>query len=167
MAHGVDFLSVKVNLCDFTFVASTLKVKTILRHLLDFSLILASQCQPLPEVEHATANILAGRGLNYGTVIRYECDVGYQRTGLPVLICQSDGTWSSDLPTCTKKRCFTFPEIENGYIVDKSSEYYYGDQAKVECHRGYNRIGSNIINCGDDQQFTNLPKCEGKTTFLI
>ena len=32
----------------------------------------ASKCPPLPEVEHATANQLAGRGLNYGTVIRLE-----------------------------------------------------------------------------------------------
>jgi hypothetical protein len=77
------------------------------------------------------------------------------------VICQSDGSWSSELPTCTKKRCFTFPDIENGYIVDKSREYFYGDQAKVECHRGYSRIGSNIINCGEDQKFMNLPKCEG------
>ena len=30
----------------------------------------ASKCPPLPEVEHATANQLAGKGLNYGTVIR-------------------------------------------------------------------------------------------------
>ena len=34
--------------------------------------IAASKCPPLPEVEHATANQLAGRGLNYGTVIRLE-----------------------------------------------------------------------------------------------
>ena len=105
--------------------------------------------------------MLAGRGLNYGTVIRYECDTGYERTGLPVVICQSDGTWSSELPTCSKKQCFVFPEIENGYVIDKTRKYFYGDQAKVECHRGYNRIGSNIITCGDDQEFTNLPKCEG------
>ena len=58
-------------------------------------------------------------------------------------------------------RCYTFPAIANGYIVDQTSVYYYGDQARVECHRGYNRIGSNIITCGEGQQFKNLPTCEG------
>jgi len=91
----------------------------------------ASQCPPLSDVEHATANLLAGRGLNYGTVIRYECDQGYERTGLPVVICQSDGSWSSELPTCSRKQCFVFPEIENGYIIDKTREYFYGDQVSM------------------------------------
>ena len=31
----------------------------------------ASKCPPLPTVEHASGNQLAGEGLNYGTVIRY------------------------------------------------------------------------------------------------
>ena len=86
------------------------------------------------------ANVLAGRGLNYGTVVQYECDAGYERTGLPVLLCQSNGTWSSAVPTCSRKRCFDFPEIENGFIVDKSIPYFYGDTARVECHRGYARL---------------------------
>ena len=36
----------------------------------------ASQCPPLGEVENAQTDILAGRGLNYGTVVRYTCDEG-------------------------------------------------------------------------------------------
>ena len=91
----------------------------------------ASQCPPLSEVEHATANVLAGRGLNYGTVVRYECEEGFQRSGRPVLLCQSNGTWSSAVPTCTRKRCFGFPEIENGFVVDKTREYYFGDQVRL------------------------------------
>ena len=62
----------------------------------------ASQCAPLPEVENARADILAGRGLNYGTVVRYTCDEGFERGGMPVLLCQSNGTWSSPVPSCSR-----------------------------------------------------------------
>ena len=127
----------------------------------------ASQCPPLPEVENAKAEILAGRGLNYGTVIRYECDPGYDRTGFPVLLCQSNGTWSGPVPSCSRLRCHTFPELENGYIIDSDSEYYFGDETKVECYRGYQRIGGNVITCGPDRQFTDLPRCEGKEIIIF
>ena len=122
----------------------------------------ASQCPPLPDVDNAEAQVLAGRGLNYGTVVRYECSPGYQRTGLPVLLCQSDGSWSSDVPSCSRKQCHDFPDIENGYVIDEDRKYFYGDEALVECHRGYSRLGSNIITCGEDQEFTDVPKCMDK-----
>ena len=107
-----------------------------------FIYISASKCPPLPEVEHATANQLAGKGLNYGTVIRYlcpflenifinqqyarfECEPGYERSGLPTLLCQSNGTWSSSVPNCTRKRCFNFPVIKDGFVERQAEKPYY------------------------------------------
>ena len=69
-------------------------------------------------------------------MVNYECNPGYQRTGLPVLLCQSNGTWSSGVPTCTRQQCYEFPEIENGFVVEKDRTYFYGDEARVECHKG-------------------------------
>ena len=120
----------------------------------------ASSCPPLPEVPHANAELLAGKGLNYGTVMQYTCDPGYERSGFPTLLCQSNGTWSSRQPTCTKMRCYEFPELENGYIVDKDREYYYGDTTEADCYKGYSLVGSNLIECGPDQTFVGTPKCE-------
>ena len=97
--------------------------------------------------------------MNYGTVIRYECDPGYERSGLPTLLCQSNGTWSSSVPTCTRKRCHNFAEIENGIIENKDRPYYYQDRATVRCDKGFRLIGTNIITCGEDQEFTDLPEC--------
>ena len=133
----------------------------------------ASACPPLPSVQNAKDELLAGRGVNYGTVMKFTCNPGYERTGYPTLLCQSDGTWSSNLPVCTKIRCHKFPELENGHIFDKDREYYYGDQTKAECYKGYSRnatvvddtvVGSssNIITCGPDGIFTGVPKCEDK-----
>lgn len=103
---------------------------------------------------------LAGKGLNYGTVIRYECKPGYERSGLPTLLCQSNGTWSSDVPNCTRKRCYNFPKIENGIIEKRDRvKYYFTDRATVRCNKGFRLIGTNEISCGPDEEFTNLPTC--------
>lgn len=67
---------------------------------------LASQCPILPEVAHANVTIFNGGGRSYGTIVGYECEPGYQRNGQPVLICMSNGTWSSSIPTCHRKRCY-------------------------------------------------------------
>lgn len=121
---------------------------------------LASQCPPLPEVAHANVTLLNGGGRSYGTIIRFECEPGYERNGLPVLICMSNGTWSSDVPTCIRKRCHTFPTVKNGFIVDTTRQYFYGDEARVQCYKGFKLNGTNIIKCDTDQSFRNPPTCD-------
>lgn len=123
-------------------------------------LCLASQCPPLPEVSHANVTLLNGGGRSYGTIIRFECEPGYQRTGQPVLICMSNGTWSSDVPSCSRKRCYDFPEVDDGFIVDSTRKYYYGDEARVQCFKGYKLNGTNIIKCSSEQTFESVPTCE-------
>lgn len=121
---------------------------------------LASQCPPLAEVSHANVTLLNGGGRSYGTIIRFECEPGYERNGLPVLICMSNGTWSSDVPTCTRKRCYEFPEVKNGFVVDTTRQYYYSDEARVQCYKGFKLNGTAIIKCDTDQTFRNPPTCE-------
>ncbi|XP_042883171.1 sushi, von Willebrand factor type A, EGF and pentraxin domain-containing protein 1-like isoform X2 [Penaeus japonicus] len=121
---------------------------------------LASQCPALPETPYARQEVLNGGGRSYGTVVRFECEPGYYRTGLPVIHCMSNGSWSGDVPTCSRIQCHEYPEIENGFIADVARNYYYGDEARVQCHRGYKLIGSPIVKCGPEQEFVNLPTCE-------
>lgn len=63
----------------------------------------ASQCPPLPETPNAKQTILSGGGRSYGTIVRFDCDPGYVRSGPPTLLCMSNGTWSGDVPTCSSK----------------------------------------------------------------
>uniref|UniRef100_A0A182Y3Y1 Notch n=1 Tax=Anopheles stephensi TaxID=30069 RepID=A0A182Y3Y1_ANOST len=121
---------------------------------------MASQCPPLPEVAHANVTVLNGGGRSYGTIISYECIPGYVRTGRPILICMSNGQWSSPVPSCSRKQCYKIPEIQNGYVVDKTREYYYGDEARVQCYKGYRLIGSHTVKCSEQQDFSNVPVCE-------
>lgn len=57
-------------------------------------------------------------------------------------------------------KCTTFPEIKNGFITDVARAYYYNDEARVQCYKGYKLIGNSILRCGENHQFNNPPKCE-------
>lgn len=71
----------------------------------------ASQCPALPETPFASQEVLNGGGRSYGTVVRFECEPGYYRTGLPVIHCMSNGSWSGDVPTCSRIQCHEYPEV--------------------------------------------------------
>lgn len=62
----------------------------------------ASQCASLPEAPHSNITILNGGGRSYGTIVRFECEPGYVRSGHPVILCMSNGTWSDEVPTCSR-----------------------------------------------------------------
>ncbi|XP_063243609.1 sushi, von Willebrand factor type A, EGF and pentraxin domain-containing protein 1 isoform X2 [Bacillus rossius redtenbacheri] len=121
---------------------------------------LASQCPPLAESPHTNLTVLNGGGRSYGTIVRYECEVGYVRSGHPVILCMSNGTWSGDVPSCTRAQCMQFPTVKNGFVTDTAREYYFGDEARVQCHKGFKLAGSAVVKCGADQRFLNVPKCE-------
>lgn len=123
-------------------------------------LCLASQCPPLPEVPHANVTLLNGGGRSYGSILRFECNAGYERTGYPVLICSSNGTWSNGVPSCSRKQCHRIPDIKNGVIVETTRKYFFGDEARVQCYKGYKLNGTNIIKCNGDQAFDDVPTCE-------
>lgn len=64
---------------------------------------LASSCTPMIETPHAIQTVMNGGDRSYGTVVRFQCEPGYFRTGVPVVVCRSDGTWSDVPPLCSRK----------------------------------------------------------------
>lgn len=78
---------------------------------------LASSCPPLTETPHATQMVLNGGGRSYGTVIRFECEPGYFRNGAPVILCMSDGHWSTPPPQCESKNLFIIYFFYFTYLI--------------------------------------------------
>ena len=59
-------------------------------------------------------------------------------------------------------KCSTFPEIDNGHILDPFKSYYFNDEAIVQCHKGFKLSGSkNTAKCQADKKFEEPTKCEG------
>ena len=61
--------------------------------------------------------VLSGGGRKYGTVVRFECEPGYFRSGLPVIHCKSDGSWSGQVPTCSRISCHDFPVVSLSFEI--------------------------------------------------
>ena len=121
----------------------------------------STSCPPLREVANARQLVLAGSGQtrSYGTVLRFQCEPGYQRVGVPSLLCTSAGSWSSAPPECVRAQCKQVPQVEHGQLVEleqaparagqtgplapllvpvaQNRKFFYQDEAKVHCQRGY------------------------------
>lgn len=101
------------------------------------------------------------RNRSYGTIVRFECEPGYHRKGVPVIVCTSVGQWSGLPPVCERARCPTMPEIKNGFISNNEAEreIRFGDELRVFCNRGFKLEGHSIIKCSSNQSFSNVPSC--------
>lgn len=120
----------------------------------------ASSCPVLNKPPHSKVKVLAGSGRSYGTIIRFDCEPGYFRIGVPVIHCSSTGDWSSSVPICEKVQCSVLPDIENGFILDTKRRYYFSDEAKVQCHRGFKLEGKSNMKCGPNTDFEDVPVCK-------
>lgn len=50
--------------------------------------------------------------------------------------------------------------MKNGFVVDSVRQYFFGDEARIQCYKGYKLNGSNILKCDTNQEFDNAPTCD-------
>lgn len=134
---------------------------------------LASSCPPLMDLQHSGSQglkhvMLNGDGRSYGTIIKFDCMPGYNRIGSQTLLCGSNGKWSpARPPVCLRVSCPILPEIENGFLIHNGqntsivgNKYFFEDEVRVHCNRGFKLVGPSIIKCTANQTFSTLPTCE-------
>lgn len=68
-----------------------------------FSVYLGAVCPTATQVQNAQRTIVSGDLTSYASIIRYDCNDGYELVGEPILFCQSDNQWSANLPSCISK----------------------------------------------------------------
>lgn len=56
-------------------------------------------CKNPPEVEYGRVT-LASNATYYGAIALYACNHNFELDGVSRRLCQENGTWSSDSPTC-------------------------------------------------------------------
>lgn len=60
----------------------------------------AVDCGPLDSPDNGVVRV---PGTEFGFAARYSCNVGFTLVGLSTRICQINGKWSGDAPTCRRK----------------------------------------------------------------
>ncbi|XP_060064245.1 protein lev-9-like [Ylistrum balloti] len=64
---------------------------------------------------------MVGSGNAFGTVLRFECNKGFQLSGSVERRCQADRTWSGDSVLCQEVSCRLPVPFYNGYVLGKAT----------------------------------------------
>nr|XP_002128632.1 mannan-binding lectin serine protease 1 [Ciona intestinalis] len=100
------------------------------------------RCLNRPLLEHGVVNFPNSNPFSeFEDEVSFQCNTGYELNGENVITCQSDGSWSSQPPTCTIKSCgppVHLESVSNSRILNHQSlAFTYGDEAAVECNEWY------------------------------
>lgn len=57
-------------------------------------------CPTPTDVVNAKISVVEGDRTSFGSIIKYECNPGYELVGIPLLFCKGHNSWSSVPPSC-------------------------------------------------------------------
>ncbi|CAG9857786.1 unnamed protein product [Phyllotreta striolata] len=101
-------------------------------------------CGTPEPIEHGNV-MLPSNVTYYGVLALYACRENYELNGVSRRLCQENGTWSSDTPSCREIQCKE-PEAPNGLIVTVNT-YSVGGLVKYQCPRGHTMEGNDTRVC--------------------
>ena len=102
------------------------------------------RCPPPESVAHGT---YMPTGSTYGSILRYACNRGYELHGDADHMCQANGTWSGDVPSCRRVRCVQpLPRIPHADLLGDAPTQF-GASLTVSCHEGYRLTGLPTVEC--------------------
>ncbi|NXS83901.1 C4BPA protein, partial [Erpornis zantholeuca] len=120
-------------------------------------------CGYPPQLPLASPTMAVGDSSPVGTRVTYRCYPGYQAASgqLPVITCESDGTWSAADPhLCVRAQCL-FPHVQSGRVSPHYSYYRTWDTVTFTCNAGYILQGPRSSTCGADSRWKPpLPRCK-------
>ncbi|KAK3516176.1 hypothetical protein QTP70_005677 [Hemibagrus guttatus] len=128
-------------------------------------------CSALNAVPHGSMHCTDSlEKFAYGSVCRFECDVGFLLMGSNYTHCSSQGNWSHSLPVCQAVQCsplsahFSDGKMNCSHPLSNNS---YNSTCVFNCDEGFKLIGSNKTQCDHTGQWTpKTPTCKGTNPAL-
>ncbi|XP_018417804.1 PREDICTED: complement receptor type 1-like [Nanorana parkeri] len=96
------------------------------------------------------------------SMVRFECNRGFQMEGSDTIVCNLDSRWEPAPPECIGAFC-PEPRLLHGKVIrgKKTDGYKVRDSITLACDTNSNLNGANKVTCGNDFQWNpNLPTCE-------
>ncbi|XP_077541460.1 complement factor B-like [Haemaphysalis longicornis] len=118
------------------------------------------------EVEHGrvTGERSGGDFFAPGDSAFVECDPGFRVNGTDQLVCEDDGSWDEQPPTCMEYNCTRFDPgpylIVDEFEGNNDTIFARGTSINFRCQTGYLLQGAFSTTCRDGGWFGRLPKCE-------
>ncbi|CAH1773668.1 unnamed protein product [Owenia fusiformis] len=111
------------------------------------------RCQTPPVFLHGK---VVGTSYIYGSIIKYECNPGYERLGVGTRECLASGIWSHSQPRCKAILCHEPVEPSHGRVVKLGSGINFGQQIRFDCRTGYRLVGDHILTCLSNGSWSGL-----------
>ncbi|XP_033749665.1 CUB and sushi domain-containing protein 3-like [Pecten maximus] len=121
----------------------------------------STSCNTLPNVLNGYTKNLTATLNQYGDVLEYKCNEGYETVGLTFAYCRTNGTWSHDEPTC---KAITCPLVPVMYAKWSQTEGVpFGNAVSLTCSDGFKwNVTSSpqiSVTCLADATFSNMEEC--------
>ena len=123
-------------------------------------------CDSPNTILHAKHNADSGdrKDFSIGSIVQYECFVGYEAEGFPHAKClffNGSAQWMGPDLKCLPKPCPEPEPIDSGYIQGDS--FVFTSKITYHCKEGFNLIGLPTRYCQSDGSWSgSLPSCERK-----
>ena len=107
----------------------------------------------------------AAGGFTYGNDIIFSCNQNFVLEGSFLATCQSDGTWSMNLPKCLEK-CSDPSGNTNAHVIGR--KFYHGKEVEFVCPRDYILVPSRSrkLTCQDGKWRGTIPSCKASCPLL-
>ncbi|XP_078578130.1 uncharacterized protein LOC144863042 [Branchiostoma floridae x Branchiostoma japonicum] len=119
----------------------------------------SGQCSTLAAPTNGARTPAVG-ATSFGNTVTFFCSMGYTLNGATTATCQTNGTWSNPVPTCTPRSCPPLTTPTNGALSLPGPAYSYPNQVTVTCNWGYQLSGISSVTCLADGTWSNVvPTC--------
>ena len=96
----------------------------------------------------------------YQSVIRFNCDLGYELFGNDSIECLANSTWDNSLPLCEPVSCGNPGSPQDGYQSSGNSSYTFNSSVEFSCNEGFTLSYQLIITCLENGNWSNdIPNC--------
>lgn len=94
-----------------------------------------------------------------GTIVRYQCNIGFTLTGNTQRECTNDKTWTGKAPQCIIVHCSQQHGLPHGRIMRNDNKY--GSVITYVCDEGYELHGPSFRTCRENGEWSKeTPLCE-------
>ncbi|XP_008334648.1 E-selectin isoform X2 [Cynoglossus semilaevis] len=127
----------------------------------------AKRCLSLTSPVNGTLTCSTPHGqFSFGSRCTSTCDEGFLLKGTADTECTSLGTWSSDVPSCTAKRCLTLTSPVHGslFCSHPYGNFSFQSHCTSTCDEGFLLNGTRTTQCTSTGQWSaDTPNCLVKT----
>jgi CUB/sushi domain-containing protein len=124
----------------------------------------AATCAPIDcgAPTSPTNGTVSAPATTYGSNATYVCNAGFQLSGSATRTCQSNGTWSGSMPTCSAGSCGALAAPTNGTVSAPTTTV--GATATYSCNSGFVLSGAATRTCRSDDTWSgSAPTCVAGT----